>query len=64
LKATVANVLTTRDYLERSGNNKKPFVSFTVTDSFVGHWGWGWGKAGLQQMFPMKGKYFDDSPMS
>lgn len=36
LKATVANVLTTTDYLARSGNNKKAFVSFTGTDFFVG----------------------------
>lgn len=58
LKATVANVLTTTDYLERRDNNKKPFVSPSVTDSLVGHWGWGWGKTGLTQMFPIKGREF------
>lgn len=52
-----------RIILKGAGNNKKPFVSFTVTDSFVGHWGRGWGKTSLKQMFPIKGKYFDNSPI-
>lgn len=54
LKATVANVLTTTDYLGRRGNNKKPFVSPSVTDSFVGHWGWGWGRQASNKCFLSK----------